>query len=73
MPSASAYRFFVQLDGLALSTEGFVFGWNGATLQAYTEYITPMGLLTDGFVVGMADFWQYGDDPANANWTYGDL
>lgn len=65
MPAASgtAFKFYVTVDGYAVLTEGLVYSWSN------TVYITPIGLLTDGLVVGEGDFWQYADAPGNASWA----
>lgn len=63
----AAYQFYVTYDGYELATQGLVEEWG------LTQRITPIGLLTHGFVVGDGDFWYYGETISDAGWTKVDL
>lgn len=69
----SAFQFYARPDGLALTTTGFVFGWIGSTTIPTAQYITPLGLATQGFAIGEGDFWQYSEVIADAGWIKADL
>lgn len=62
-----AYQNNVEIDGLALSTKGFVYDSQNVDL------ITPIGLELQGLCVGKADFWQYIHTDQNAHWILDDV
>lgn len=66
--SSRAFQFYVGVDGYALCTKGFVEEWSVPAGR-----ITPTGLLTFGFIIGLGDFWYYDENIANANWVDVDL
>lgn len=68
-----AFHFYAIPDGLALTTQGFVYGWIGSTTTPIAQYITPLGLLTRGLVVGQGDFWHYAETISDAGWEIADL
>lgn len=68
-----AFQFYAIPDGLALTTHGFAYGWLGSTTTPIAKYITPLGLLTNGLAVGLADFWDYSETISSANWQVSDL
>lgn len=69
----SAFQFYARPDGLALVTEGLVYGWIGSTAAPIYKYLTPLGLATGGLAIGYGDFWSYGESIGIAGWTKADL
>jgi hypothetical protein len=57
----SAVKLHASPDGVALESLGFVFN------IAYA--ISPLGVLTRGFVVGAGDFWQDAETVVSTVWT----
>lgn len=51
----------VTIDGNALNTFGFV------SFGAFS--LSPIGLLTSGFIVSSADQWTAAEVPYNTTWT----
>lgn len=68
-----AFQFYARPDGLALTTQGLVYSWIGSTTVPIYQYLTPIGLLTQGLVIGEGDFWHYGESIGIAGWTRADL
>ncbi len=66
MPS---YQFSVDTDGIAVSTNGVAFEWNTFS----TLFITPLGLMTRGLVVGLGDQWQYSESAGDPGWVVDDI
>lgn len=68
---SNSFRFFhVGIEGLNLVTRGLAYEYSGVTMSGFTTvYVTGVGLVTQGLVFGLGDFWQYADDPQDAGWT----
>lgn len=67
MPTPNnAYRFYhTAIDGLNLVSKGLVYEYDGTA----TEYVTGIGLVTEGLVYGTGDFWMYADNEQTITWT----
>jgi hypothetical protein len=63
-----AFQFNVDIDGAALATAGLVLEW----VLPPTFFITPLGLLTRGLIIGLGDQWQYDDDSTSPAWASAD-
>lgn len=63
-----AYQFNVDVNGIALVTQGFAFEW----LLPTTFFITPLGLLTRGLIIGLGDQWRYDDTSSDPAWASSD-
>jgi len=69
--SYRSFEEYVTLDGLALVTKGIAYEeWANSIPQSF---ITPTGLATFGFVIGLGDFWRYAEVIGNAHWKNVDL
>lgn len=65
-PSNSFQLYYTGIEGLNLVTRGLVYEYDTTTV----EFITPLGLVTQGLVFGTWDQWSYADNPANAGWVF---
>lgn len=63
-----AFQFNVDVDGVAVCTFGSALEW----VLPPTFFITPLGLLTRGLIIGLGDQWQYDDDSTSPSWTSAD-
>ena len=59
-----AYQFNVEPSGYALTVNGEILEWD----LAPTLFISPLGLMTRGLVVGLGDQWQYSETQVSATW-----
>ncbi len=62
----SAYQFNVTYDEVGNTIHGLVFA------HATDFLISPIQVLTYGFVYGLADIWVDADDCQNVTWTSAD-
>lgn len=62
-----AYQFNVRPDGVALATFGGTFEFD----LPPSFFVTPLGLMTRGLVVGLGDQWRYANDSTDPSWAVG--
>jgi len=63
-----AFQFNVAVDGLALLTQGQLLEWDAPS----HAFISPLGLMTRGLLIGLGDQWQYSDSPEEICWESDD-
>jgi len=60
-----AYQFNVSVDGVSVVTQGVVLEW----MLPPTFFITPLGLLTRGLIIGLGDQWRYDETAVDPSWA----
>lgn len=60
-----AFQFNVDVDGVAVVTFGTALEW----ILPPTFFITPLGLLTRGLIIGLGDQWRYDNDATDPSWA----
>ncbi len=66
---SKAFQFTVKVDGISLVTRGLAQEWPVPP----TFFLTSLGLVTNGLVVGKGDFWQYADIAVDPGWVVDDI
>lgn len=61
----AAFQFNVEVNGVAVVMFGAAMEW----ILPPTFFITPLGLLTRGLVVGLGDQWRYDDTSTDPSWA----
>lgn len=63
-----AFQFNVAIDGFALSTFGHYLEW----MTPPYNYVSPLGILTRGLIIGLGDQWRYAENATNPAWASAD-
>lgn len=64
----ASYQFNVEVNGVALATQGQYLDWETTPYV----YVSPLGIMTRGLIIGLGDQWRYADTASDPVWASAD-